>query len=323
MKGKFYIDGKDAFTTYGLFVANGGYTGLISFPSFKDLETNDWKEEDGIEVDLTTPALNTRDFSINFYCKDYYKTIDFIALISDLSYHEFNFAEAGCIRKLRLVSDQKKKIFKQMESFSLTFADDFPMQSYEYISPLFDSSVPHQENYEIDGVPLLNYGVFLLDGSDAEIIKTPAVKKNLLVDISTKSGAIYNGNRVVFQKKDVALKCWMRCRNAETMWRNLNALVYDLTKLTEKTDEDGFTYQDAERVFYVEKYNEEYPCYYNGLKSTKFQILPGGRIWLEFTLTLTFTSFRLGDVEYLLASEAGELIITEDGEFYIDMKSYA
>ena len=39
----------------------------------------------------------------------------------------------------------------------------------------------------------------------------------------------------------------------------------------------------------------------------------------EFTLKLVFTSFRIGETEFLLSSEAGEFIITEDGEFYIDL----
>ena len=38
MKGKFYIDGKDAYSVHGLFVANNGYNGLISFPGFKELD---------------------------------------------------------------------------------------------------------------------------------------------------------------------------------------------------------------------------------------------------------------------------------------------
>lgn len=318
MKGKFYIDGKDAFTTYGLFVADGGYNGLISFPAFKEFEINDWEEEDGIEADLMSPVLKSHEFSIDFYCKNYLAAIDFIAFISDLSYHEYDFLEMGCTRRLRLVSSPKKKIYKEIESFSLTFADDFPMEGYTYLPPVYDGLVPNQENYSIDDIPLLNYGVFLLNGSDAEILKTPAVKKNLLIDVSTKSGAIYNGNKVVFQKKDVALKCWMRCRNVETMWRNLNALIYDLTKVTEKTDEDGYTFMDAHRTLTAEKLGEEYPCFYCGLKTTKFQHLSGNRIWIEFTLTLTFTSFRANEVEYLLATENGEYIETEDG-FLIDL----
>ena len=32
--------------------------------------------------------------------------------------------------------------------------------------------------------------------------------------------------------------------------------------------------------------------------------------------------FRVGGDEYLLASEAGELIVTEDGEFYIAFQIY-
>lgn len=322
MKGQLYIDGKDAYTVYGLFVANNGYTGLIAFPAFKEIDCNDYPEEDGVEADLSSPVLNTREFPINFYCKDYWRAMDFIALISDLSYHEFNFVEAGCSRKLRLVSNSQKKIFKVMESFSLTFADDFPMCDYLYSAPI-PEGMPKQSSYEIDSVPFSDYGVFLLDGSDAEIVKTPAIKKNLIVDIPSQSGATYDGKNVVFQKKDVALKCWMRCRNVETMWNNLNALVYDLIKNTAKTDEEGYEYEDAERSFYTEELSEEYPCYYNGLKATKFQLLPGERVWLEFTLTLTFTSFRMDGVEYLLASEDGELFTTEDGEFFIDMKSYA
>lgn len=46
-------------------------------------------------------------------------------------------------------------------------------------------------------------------------------------------------------------------------------------------------------------------------------------MWLEFGLTLTFTSFRINGVEYLLATEADELVITEDGEYYIDLNDYA
>lgn len=323
MKGKFYIDEKDAYLAYGLFVANNGYNGLIAFPGFKDLDENEWSEEDGTEVDLSSPVLNTREFSINFYCCDYFKAMDFIALISDGSFHTYNFAEVGCSRCLRLVSEPSKKIHRQMETFSLSFADDFPMNGYTYSEPTIDGGIPAQEGYEIDGKLFSDYGVFILDGSDTEIMKMPSVKKNLLIDIPSNSGAIYDGKHVVFQKKDVTLKCWMRCKDVTTMWRNLNALVYDLISLTDKIDFAGYKYKDAERIFFVERLYEEYPCYFNGLSATKFQILSGSRVWLEFDLTLTFTSFRVNGIDYLLATETGELIITEDGEYYIDMKDYA
>ena len=128
---------------------------------------------------------------------------------------------------------------------------------------------------------------------------------------------IYDGEYVKFQTKDVNLKCLMRAPDFETFWRNRDALLHDLTKLSAKTDDEGYEYEDAERIFYVDEWSESYPCYYKSCKTVDFN--PLGGIWWEFTLTLVFTSFRFGDTEYLLASEAGEFIITEDEEYYIDL----
>ena len=35
MSGRFYIDGKDAFTEYGIYVQEGGYNELVAFPPLK------------------------------------------------------------------------------------------------------------------------------------------------------------------------------------------------------------------------------------------------------------------------------------------------
>ena len=323
MEGELYIDGKDAFTSYGIFVANNGYTAIISFPAFKDLDSNSWPEENGCEADLTEPVMKYNEISLNFYSTDYFKALDFIVLVSDKSYHEFRFVEAGVTKDLRLVSEANKKLYVNMESFSLTFCDDEPLKDYEYQSPVNDGGVTTVQDYEIDGKLLSDYGVYLLDGSVAEIVKLPSVKKNLLIDIPSRKGAIYDGEKVVYEKKDVSLKCFMRAKNVGSMWRNLNALVYDLTKSVLTVDDEGYEYNSAERTFYVEDTEEEYPCYYNGLKSSKFQLLNNGSVWLEFTLSLVFTKFTVDGIEILLATEQNELIITEDGEFYIDLKDYA
>lgn len=62
MSGRFYIDGKDAFTEYGIYVQEGGYNELVAFPPLKAVTSNDWQEEDGIEPDLSEPTLNTKEF---------------------------------------------------------------------------------------------------------------------------------------------------------------------------------------------------------------------------------------------------------------------
>jgi hypothetical protein len=327
MKGKLYIDGIDAYERYGIFVAKDGYPDLISFPAFKTLDSNSWPEEDGCETDLSDPVLGFSEITLNFYAVDYNKAMDLIVLVSDKSYHTFNFVEVGTVKSLRLVSETNKRIYVNMESFSLTFADDSPMDGYEYEEPVNDDLIKGTQDYEIDGRKLTDYGVFLLDGSDAEIVKSPAVKKNLLVDIPSHKGAIYDGELVVYEKKEVALKCLMVSSGTSAMWRNLNALVFDLIRLNtvlEEGDDDSgdAEYKTAERTFYVDGLVEEYPCYYNGLKATAFHVLSDGRIWLEFTLNLVFTQFTVDGQNFLLATEDGELVVTEDGEFYIDLNDY-
>lgn len=44
-----------------------------------------------------------------------------------------------------------------------------------------------------------------------------------------------------------------------------------------------------------------------------------GGVWWEFTLKLVFTGFRAKETDYMLAAESGELIITENNEYYIEL----
>ncbi len=173
------------------------------------------------------------------------------------------------------------------------------------------------KGYEIDDKDLSDYGVVVLQGSNAEILKAPTVKKNLLQNFKRQDGAIYDGEVVKFQTKEVSLKCLMRAGTVELFWRNHDALLHDLTRLSAKVDDEGYEYSDAERIFYCDEWSESYPCYYKSCQTNDFMLNNG--VWWEFTLKLVFTSFRIGETEFLLSSEAGEFIITEDGEFYIDL----
>ena len=96
MKGLFYIDGIDAFTRYGVMIEEGGYNGVLSYPSLKEPEqSNNWLEEDGIEVDLSDPKLNTKELDISFSAFDEYMLGDFIALLSDGAHCNTNHSSPG------------------------------------------------------------------------------------------------------------------------------------------------------------------------------------------------------------------------------------
>jgi hypothetical protein len=307
MTGELYIDGIDAYSTYGVFITAGGYDELLAYPSLKEVDSNDWAEEDGKEFDLSSPVPDVRELSVKFAFHGAYARFGaFIEHLSDKSFHTFDFREAGKVCRLRLVTHPNLRIVTGLGLFSLRFADDFPLDGYTYLAPA-DGGMTRSTGYELDGRNLSDYGVSVLRGSAAEVLKSPAVKKNLLQNTASRSGAVYDGEFVVFQTKEVKLDCLMRAKTLQGFWRNYNALLYDLIR-------------PGERMLYVDSTGYEYPCYYKSCSVDKF--FPTGKIWFEFSIILVFTSFRVSGEEFLLTTEDGFLIITEQSDYAINLSIY-
>lgn len=304
MSGRFYIDGKDAFTEYGIYVQEGGYNELVAYPPLKAVTSNDWQEEDGIEPDLSEPTLNTKEFSLKIVLsgKDYCWG-GFIKLLSDKAYHTFDFREIGRSYSLRLVSNPNTDLATLLGFITIKLADDFPLSEYAYKEP--ESSLYGSDNYELDGKPFSDYGIIVLDGTFDEIEKTPDVKTCLLRNIKKLNGALYDGEKVTYKAKDVKINCLMKAANLTELWRNYDALLYNLV-------------QPEQRMLYSDETGYEYPCHYKSCSVSEFY--GSDKIWLKFTITLCFISFRLEDDEFVLATETRDLVVTEDGEFAIDLR---
>lgn len=304
MTDRIYIDGQDGFATFGVFVVEGGYDDLVAFPPLKPVESNDWHEEDGIEADLSAPVLDTREFAMKFgFTGDTHLFNEFIELLSDGAYHEFYFKEIGRTYRLRMVSAPALQTVQTLGLATIQFADDFPLDGYVYAEP--ESTIQSYYDYELDGRPLTDYGARVLAGTLDEVIKSPAVKQNLLRNIATLSGAMYDGEMVTFSTKDVKVNLLMRADTLDELWRNYDALLYDLVR-------------PGERLLYVARTGYEYPCYYKSAVVSEFYA--DGRPWLKFSVTLVFTSFRAHGNDYLLAGEDGSLILDEEGINYIDVE---
>lgn len=304
MTGRLYIDGYDAYKTWGVYVVSGGWNELISYAPLKSVEFNDWQEEDGIEADLSDPKLNTKEASLRVaYAGLYSRFAEFIALLSDGAYHEFNCAHIRRQFTLRMTQMPNLDHAHTLGFITLKLSNDFPLKGYRYKAP--SSHVIRAEDYLIDGLPFTDYGCRILQGSLSEVMKTAAVKQNMLRNIASKSGAIYDGAFVTFKSKDVKLNCLMRADTLDELWRNYDALLFDLIR-------------PDERMLEVTELEQTFPCYYKSASVSEFY--PEDKIWLAFTLTLTFThSFRLDGDDYVLASEDGIIIFTEDGESAIEM----
>lgn len=302
MKGRLYIDGKDAYTEYGIYVVDGGWNELIAYPPLKPVATNDWQEEDGIEADLSYPVLDSREVSLKVAFSGLYSRFDlFIELLSDRAYHTFECSYIRRRYRLRLISLPNFEEAELLGMATLKLADDFPMQNYNYIAPM--SNIPTVNDYSFDSYPFTKYGVRILRGTHNEVMRIPDVKQNLLRNIETNTGALYDDNNVTFKSKDVKLQCLLRADTLNELWRNFDALLYDLTR-------------PNERILEVD--GNEIPFYYRSSQVAEFY--PDGKIWMQFSITITVTgNLRLLSNFIALHSEDDMVIQTEDKEYYIEI----
>ncbi len=304
MINKLYIDGGDAYEQFGVFITEGSYPSLLQYPAMKPVGGNDWAEEDGIEADLMHPALDTRNIDLLLGCDRPERYGHFLDLLSDGAFHRFDFRELGRTYNLRLLSQPELALRPDISSLSLQFADDFPVPSHDVAGPVYTDAT---SEYDLDDTDLAQYGISILEGSENQILKTPAVKSNLLRTWEGQPGALYDGERVVFATKDVALECLMRADTLAEFWQNYDSFLRELSK-------------PGERLFYTDRTGYYYPCYYKSCGTKMFTV--GDKVRFQFTLTLTFTSFRAEADEYLLVTQGGAFLMTEDNQYAIDLQHH-
>lgn len=294
MTGNLKIDGFDAYEMWGVAITRGSLESLIAYPPLKPVDSNDWQEEDGIEVDLTSPQLDTRKVSIRFaICGMFRDVADFINTLSDATYHTFEVCSIGRTYKLRMTDCPNLTESLHLGFVAVEFADDFPLRDYTYIAP--SSTIAPYSDYFIDDLPFTEYGVRVLKGSLSQVKKMPEVKEALMRNLRHLPGVSYDQRAPIkFKAKEVNLYLLFRAATLSELWRNYDALLYDLVR-------------PGLRAMYVSALEKSFPCYYKDAQVTYFA--PDGKIWMNVTLKLTFPSgFRIDSGEYLLASENGMLV---------------
>lgn len=305
MTGRLFIDGHDAYSQWGVYVVNDGWNELIAYPPLKAVESNDWQEYDGIEADLSDPKLNTKEATLKLGVGGLFGNVmELIELLADGAYHTFNCAYIGRQYKLRMTQMPNLDYAKRLGIVSIKLCNDFPLDGYTYQAPASD--IMSVSDYLLDGDPFTKYGCRILKGSLSEVMKTASVKENLLRNIPSQSGAIYDGQRVTFKSKDVKLNCLMRANTLAGLWRNYDALLYDLIR-------------PGERMLEVAELEQTFPCHYKSASVSQFY--PADKIWLAFTITFTFTrDLRIEDNCIILATESGVIVNTQDNVNAINMK---
>ena len=276
MKGLFYIDGENALTRYSLSIAEGGYNGLVSFPTLKKFDINDWDDQNGVEPDLSELHFDSREISIKFNGESISGTMEFVDKLTTGVYHQFRFEDLGITLNMRLESQPALNTMKELHIFSLKFiVDASPLKDYTYEAP---QGKAIDTGYALDALDFAKYGIKVLWGSDKEILKVPAIKKNCQVNSDTIDGSLYYAGEVFYAAKDVSLSLLMQVPTMDIFWRNWKALLYNLT-------------QPEGRIL---KYDfENYAAFYKSGQTKEFHIDSEGHIWWKFNLVLCFYDFRI------------------------------
>lgn len=271
MEGRIYIDDIDIYTTYGLYVVESGYNGLIEWPALKPVDFNDWHERDGIEPDLSAPVLDKHEFTLSLAGRTPRAKADaFIATFGNNgAYHTLRSDEILRQYDVRLVSADPVDEQCGICFVTITLADDFPLKGYTPLAPR--STIAPYNDYAIDDKLFTDYGANILEGSLAEITRTPDVKTNLERSVASLPGLMYDAEVVRYKEYDATLHCLMRAQTLTELWRNYDALLYNLV-------------QPEPRYIGVSAVSKRYPCYYQSQRVNRFY--GTGKIWLEFEITV-------------------------------------
>lgn len=272
---RLYIGVADVLEYSYVCTAFGGFDELIAFPPLKTPPANDWHEERGFDPDLSDPVLDTREVTLRLSATDQMDYYGAIGMLEVSPVIDVRATSIGRSWSLRFIAPTGGA---HASTFGLKFADDTPMQGYTYQPPNAEKerewilSTSRRDDFVITESPkrsFADYGARVLGDVVDEMERRNEVKTGLLRKFSTKPGAFYDKSAMFFEKGgDRQVQLLMRADTLAELWRNYDALLFDLIR------------PGARRY-------KEAPFYYSSCRVDKF-IPDEPRPWLQFTLTLTF-----------------------------------
>lgn len=302
MRNSWYIDNTDIYADYGVGITENGFNDLFLFPALVTPYSNDWPEQNGIQVNLSNPLLQNKNVGISFasITKDNVNVDNFLSFLTIEGYRELDIRSLGRTFQLRPSAENNRVVYNNAQTFDLQFVDDFPrgLLDSEAVKQGYGFGNLPTSEYLLDGFRFDEYGIVVEQGR-AEVYKMPGVKQNLTRSTSNRDSVIYDTGIVRFQSKDVTLKCALYCDTIERFWSNYMAFFSDLVK-------------PKERQLTVEYANDTYPCFYKNMLNPIFY-RGSGYVLLKFDLVLTFTRFEPMTTIYVWESQDNKVIITQDG----------
>ena len=262
--GCVFIDGVDIKSTYGAYIVDGGYDDVPAFSEMKDPEKNEWFESNDIEVDLSSPCVESQQVSLQFMMNGTMEKLQsFVDFLTSRRTHSVEMYDIERSRTLRIVDVSASRIHSICR-IKVNMYDDDPRGGLVYIEP---SSLERNVGLSIDGVDVSRYGC-LLTGSIDGLFPEVHIKENKLEEsdyIDGESHSNIYGTHV--ERGDLRVRLIMRSDDNADFWKKRDSLFLTLTGEGERT---------------VSWKGREAKVYYKSCNSVDFDY--SGRYWWEFEL---------------------------------------
>lgn len=299
---KLFVDGIPL-TNRGMWLGPGSYKSLLTWPALKPVQTNDWAEYNGVEVDLSEPQLSPRKISLSFVCTGeagYERLID---EMREGSLHSFMFKELGFELNLRLIENSINGLSSRIQGVGLMFSDDEPFDGSSL--PFFEATDSWRRcGVLLDDIDLGYFGVTVLNGTYKGLRAIPSIRQRLTTSSEYQNGQDYdNEGSVLMTASDATLKLLIRQPSAQMCV----SAYYSLLRIMASP---------GEHKLCVEQFDDEYAFFYKSeAVSNVCQFLTSGLWGIAFDVTVTIIDRPTHLAIYLTNDNNGIVLMNNNNKY--------
>lgn len=313
MIGSCIIDGIDIYADFGAYITKGGDVDLMTFPSRKTPEANDWFEQSGLDVDLSDSYYEAKKVRVTFYIKSEYsrefvrKLDAFYRLLSAKGYREIYVRELNTTFTMRFLSCpeyEHRGFFSKsgIKSAIITveFSQDDPFQFIDVAASTPVNPRQSLTYVSINNVDLSQYSIIVNKIYSSSLI-LPGQKDVLISESDLMSGLIADVNgETTYKAFDFTLSCTMITSSLVYFKTNYSALFNALNS----TESLSIKLTALPKTI---------KCYYSKMESFNKRHAFKNGVNVTFDIVLTSVDFRF--LKYLFTTESSKIIISENNKF--------
>jgi hypothetical protein len=220
------IDGDNLREDFGVTLCQGSTANFLSLPQFKDIDSDDWAEQDFIDVDASAPVFKRKEFDLTI--QGGVSSVAAFCGRSDYSYFPLTISNTPFdLQKCLTKGVTSLSTLRGVSRATIRFtSDDDPYTLLDqHATAALISQLPFSESCWFAGTTPENFGsigVRVVKGTNDSFATPPAVKQPLTRDVSITPGMIYDSHDsvTVYGSKRLTIQCLLNAGSSYTDFWN-------------------------------------------------------------------------------------------------------